>query len=93
MVVMIEWEDDKLLKLKGTSAWAHDFAYLSHYGEGTLSSSLLWHARFGHINYDSLRVLKKNRVSGLPTIPRNLKQNVRHVSLVNTTNNLFMIPL
>jgi hypothetical protein len=43
-VVMARWEDDKLLKLKGTSTWAHNFAYLSHYDEGTLSSSLSWHA-------------------------------------------------
>jgi hypothetical protein len=33
-----------------------------------------WHARFGHINYDNLHLLKKNGVSGFPTIPRNLKQ-------------------
>jgi hypothetical protein len=64
MVVMIGWEDERLLNLKGTSTRAQNFAYLSHHDEGTLSSSLLWHARFGHINYDSLRVLKKNGVSG-----------------------------
>jgi len=67
-------EDDKLLTLKGTSARAQNFAHLSHYDEGTLSFNLLCHARFGHINYDSLRMLKKNGVSILTTIPRNLKQ-------------------
>jgi hypothetical protein len=56
MVVMIGWEDDKLLKLKGTYAWAQNSTYLSHYDEATLSSSLLWHARFRHVNYDSLHV-------------------------------------
>jgi hypothetical protein len=62
------------LKLKGTYACGQIFAYLSHHDEGTLSFSLLWHASFGHINYDSLCMLKKNGISGLPTIPRNLKQ-------------------
>jgi transposase InsO family protein len=74
MVDMIGWEDDKLLKVKGTSTWAQNFAYLSHHDEGTFSSSFSWNARFGHINYDSLHVLKKNGVSGLPTILRNSKQ-------------------
>jgi hypothetical protein len=74
MVVMTRVEDGRLLKLKGTSAHAQNFAYLSHHNEGTMPSSLLWHARFGHINYDNLHLLKKNGVSGFPTIPRNLKQ-------------------
>jgi transposase InsO family protein len=39
-----------------------------------MPSSLLWHARFGHINYDSFRLLRKSGVSSFPTIPRNLKQ-------------------
>ena len=30
-----------------------------------LSSSLLWHARFGHINYDSFRILKQKGSQGL----------------------------
>jgi transposase InsO family protein len=74
MVVMTRVEDGRLLKLKGTSTHAQNFAYLSHHDEGTFPSSLLWHAIFGHINYDSLHLLKKNGVFGLPTIPRNLKQ-------------------
>jgi hypothetical protein len=52
--------------LKGTFSHAKNYAYLSHHEEGTIPSSLLWHARFGHINYDNL--------SGFLTIPRNLKQ-------------------
>jgi hypothetical protein len=74
MVVMTRVEDGRLLKLKETYTHAQNSAYLSHQDEGALPSSLLWHARFRHINYGSLRLLKKNGVSGLPTIPRNLKQ-------------------
>lgn len=73
MVVMIRSEGEKLLKLKGTYAFAQNFAYLSHH-EGTLSFNLLCHAIFGHINYDSLQMLKKNGVSSFPTIPRKLKK-------------------
>ena len=32
----------------------------------------MWHARFGHINYDSLIIMKQKGVQGLPTIPRQL---------------------
>jgi transposase InsO family protein/adenylate kinase family enzyme len=74
MVVMTGIEDGRLLKLNGTSSHTHTVAYLSHHDSGIIPSSLLWHARFGHINYDSLRLLRKNGVSGFPTIPRKLKQ-------------------
>jgi hypothetical protein len=74
MVVTTEMEDGRLLKLKGTFSHTHNFAYLSHHGEGIMPSSLLWHSRFGHIHYDNLRLLRKNGVSGLPTIPKKLKQ-------------------
>jgi hypothetical protein len=74
MVGMTEIEDGRLLKLKGTSTQAKKFAYLSHHNEGTMQSSLLWHAIFGHINYHNLHVLRKNGVSGSPTIPMKLKQ-------------------
>jgi hypothetical protein len=74
MVFMTEIEDGRLLKLNGTSAHTHTTAYLSHHDSGIMPSSLLWHTRFSHINYDSLRLLRKNGVSGLPTIPRKLKQ-------------------
>ena len=40
-----------------------------------LSSSLLWHARFGHISYDSVRIMKQKGVQGLPTIPLHLSQS------------------
>ena len=73
-VIMVGWEYERLLKLKGASARAHNFAYISHDDEDTLSSSFLWHARYGNINYDSLCLLKKNGVFDLPLIPRNLKQ-------------------
>lgn len=73
-LVMRGIEEERLFKLQGTSAHAQHFSYNSHHEEGTLPSSLLWHARFGHLNYDSLRLLKKNGVAGLPTIPRKLKQ-------------------
>ena len=73
-LVMRGIEEERLLKLQGTSAHAQHFSYISHHEEGTLPSSLLWHARFGHLNYDSLRLLKKNGVVGLPTIPRKHKQ-------------------
>lgn len=71
---MIGIEEERLLSLQGTYARAQNFAYNSQYDEGTLPSSLLWHARFGHLNYDSLRLLKKNGVIGFPTIPSKLKQ-------------------
>jgi len=71
-LVMRGIEEERLLKLQDTSARAQRFSYNSHYEEGTLPSSLLWHARFGHLNYDSLRLLKKNGVAGLPTILGNL---------------------
>ena len=71
--VMRGIEEESLLKLQGTSGQAQHFSYNSHHEEGTLPSSLLWHARFGHLNYDSLRLLKKNVVFGLPTIPRKFK--------------------
>jgi hypothetical protein len=64
MVVMIGVEDEKLLKLKGTSIYAQNFAYHSHHDEGRFPFSVRWHARFGHINYDSFCLLKKNGVSG-----------------------------
>lgn len=62
-------EEERLLKLQGTSARAQNSSYNSHHDEGIFPSSLLWHARFGHLNYDNLRLLKKNGVIGLPTIP------------------------
>jgi hypothetical protein len=74
MLVMTGIEDGRLLKLNGTSAHTHIAAYLSPHDSGIIPSSLLWHARFGRINYDSVCLLRKNGVSDLPTIPRKLKQ-------------------
>jgi hypothetical protein len=62
------------LKLNGTYVHTQNVAYLSHHSEGIMSSSLLWYAKFGHINYDSLCLLRKNGIFGFPTIPRKLKQ-------------------
>jgi len=73
-LVMSEIEEERILKLQGTSARTQHFSYNSHYEDCTLPSSLLWHARFGNLNYDNLCLLKKNGVVGLPTIPRKLKQ-------------------
>jgi hypothetical protein len=44
MVIVTGWEDDGLFKMKGAYALAHNFVYLSHHDEGTLSLSLIWHA-------------------------------------------------
>ena len=77
-VIMTGYKDGKLLKLKGSSARVQNYAYLSQHGEGILLSSLLWHARFGHLNYNSLRLLRKNGVFGLPTIQK-IRANVMHV--------------
>jgi len=73
-LVMRVIEEERFLKLQGTSTNAQHFPYNSHHEEGTLPSSLLWHAIFGHLNYDSLFLLKKNGVASFPTIPRKLKQ-------------------
>jgi transposase InsO family protein len=74
MVVVTEMEYGRFFKLKVTSTHTQNVAYLSHHGEGIIPSSLLWHAIFGHINFDSLRLLRKNGVFGLPISPRKLKQ-------------------
>ena len=67
---MTGYEDGKLLKLKGCSATVQNFAYMSQLEEGNLSSSLLWHARFSHLNYNRLFLLTKNGVYDFPTIPK-----------------------
>ena len=71
---MTGYEDGKLLKLKGSFARVQNYAYLSQHGEGNLSSSLLRHVRFGHLNYNSLRLLRKNGFFGFPTIPNNMNK-------------------
>ena len=71
VIVMIGVEEDKLLKLKGTSSFPSNSSLLAQHSD-TLSSSLLWHAHFGHINYDNIRVMKQRGIQGLPTVPRKL---------------------
>jgi hypothetical protein len=73
MLVMTGMEDGRFLKLNGTSSHTQNIAYLSNHGEGIMSSSLFWHARFGHINYENICLLINNVVSNFPTIPRKVK--------------------
>ena len=35
-----------------------------------MSSNLFWHEIFGHLNYNSLHLLRNNGVFGFPTIPK-----------------------
>lgn len=72
-IVMFGLEDEKLLKLKSTSIRSKFFAFLAYQDKGTLPSSHLWHARFGHLNFDELHLLKQNGFFGLPIIPRNVE--------------------
>ena len=92
MLVMTRMGDGRLLQLNGTYVHTHTAAYLSHHDLGIMPSSILWHARLGHINYESLHLLRNNGVSGLPTIPRKMK-SVMLVYLESIENNLYMIPL
>jgi hypothetical protein len=71
MIVMIGVVDDNLLKLNGTSINVHNSTNLAQHS-GNLSSSMLWHARFGHINFDSIKIMKHKGIKWLPTIPRQL---------------------
>jgi len=64
----------EILKLDGSSARTKNFPYIYEHEEDTLSSNLLWHARYGQINYDSLTMLKKSGFFGFPAIPKDLKQ-------------------
>ena len=65
VIVMTGVEDEKLLYLKGTSSSSQNYTNFSQHG-GNVSSSLLWHARFGHINYDSLIIMKKMEFKDFP---------------------------
>ena len=62
-------EDDFFLKLNGISSNSQNSANLALHNDN-LSSSLLWDARFGHINYDSLIIMKQKGFQELLTIPR-----------------------
>jgi hypothetical protein len=70
MLVMTGMEDGIFLKFNGTSSHTHIVAYLSHHDSCIMLYSLLCHSKFGHINYDSLHLLRKNGVFYFPTIPR-----------------------
>lgn len=72
-VVMSGFEDEKLLKLQGTCVRSKNFSFMAHQEKGTLSSYLLWHARFGHLNFNNLCLLKQQVFSSLPTIPKNIE--------------------
>ena len=59
-----------MLKLNGCFAIIQNFSYMSQLEEGNLSFSVLWHARFGHLNYNNICLLRKNGVDSLHTIPK-----------------------
>lgn len=65
-------ENDKLFKCNGTSTLSRNFSYLIE--EGNLSPSILWHVRFRNINYDSICIMKKNSVLGLPIFPKTIEK-------------------
>lgn len=69
VIVMTGDEEDKLLKLKGTSTFTPNSSHLDQHSD-TLSSILLWHAHFGHICYDNIKIMKQQGIQGLPIIPR-----------------------
>jgi hypothetical protein len=68
-IVMIGYEDGKLLRMKGTIIPRHfDFA-----GEVSMGISpiILWHIRYVHLNFESLYQLQKQgMVKGLPTFKK-----------------------
>ena len=67
--LMTGYEDGKMLRMKGTFIPRHsDFVG----AESTnISPIILWHVRYGHLNFDSLSQLQKQgMVKGLPTFKR-----------------------
>ena len=72
-VIMNDVEEGTLLKLNGTSSnnSRENYALLAQQSD-ILSPSLLWHARFGHINYGIIKIMKKKGIKGLLTILRNI---------------------
>lgn len=73
VVVMTYVEEGTLLKLNGTSSTncCENYVLLAQQSD-VLSPSLLWHARFGHINYGNIKIMKKQGIKGLSTVPRNI---------------------
>jgi len=74
MVVMTRVANEILLELKATFNHIQKFTYLFHLNEGKFPSSLIWHTRFGHVNYNILHLLKNNGVSILPNILKKFKK-------------------
>lgn len=89
VVVMTRVEDGKLLKLKGTSSNSQNYANLAQHS-GNLSSILLCHAQFGHINYDSLKLMKRKGIQGLGLQFQDNFPNVILVFQESMVSNLFM---
>jgi hypothetical protein len=74
MFVMTGMEDGRLMKMNRTFSHTHNVTYLSDHGESKISSSLLYHDRFGHINYHNLCLMRNNGIFGLLIIPIKRKQ-------------------
>ena len=68
-ILMIGYEDGKLLRMKGTIiSRNNDFVGIVKY---EISSFRLWHSQFGHWNFDSLITLKyQELVKGFPTLKK-----------------------
>eukprot|EP00253_Pinus_taeda_P034545 PITA_34545 len=85
-LVMRGIEEERFLKMQGTSARAQHFPYNSYHEEGILPSSLLRHARLGHLNYDSLYLLKKNGVAGgIPILDQHVDSSSEEHSPLHET--------
>lgn len=67
-------EEVMILKLNDTSFIinSHDSSILLSQLSDTLSSILLWHARFGRINYNNIIIMRQQGIKVLPTIPRKI---------------------
>ena len=67
--VMTCYEDGKLLRMKGTFIPRNsDFAGAT---STNISPIILWHVRYGHLNFESLSQLQKQgMVKGIPTLKR-----------------------
>ena len=72
---MNDVEEGALLKLNGASSTVMNFcdsSALLAQQRDTFSSSLLWHACFGHINYENIIIVRQKGIKGFPTIPKEL---------------------
>ena len=89
-ILLTRSEDGRLLKLNGNPALSKKIAYLTE--EGNLSTTMLWHARLGHICYDKIHIMKKNGVDGLPIFPKCVEK-CEACSLAKQHRNSFPIQL